>query len=62
MKHQLKHVAMCAPMIVVAAVVLATGSGAGILVPLALCMLMMAVMTGGMDHGEGQGGKGHRGH
>ena len=42
---------MCAPMIVLAAVLIATGSGVGILFPLAACMLMMAVMMGGMGHG-----------
>ena len=51
MKKHFGHIAMCAPMILVAAVLLASGSGVGILIPLLGCMLMMAVMMGGMDHG-----------
>ena len=42
---------MCAPMILVAAILLATGSGLGVIFPLAACMLMMAVMMAAMDHG-----------
>ena len=57
MKGHLKHLAMCAPMIVVAAVLLAGGANAlGALVPLAVCMAMMYVMMramGGMGHGDG---------
>ena len=55
MKKHLGHLAMCAPMILIAAVLLATGSGVGILIPLAGCMLMMAVMMGGMDHSDHEG-------
>ena len=59
MKKHLGHLAMCAPMIILAAILIATGSGLFILFPLAACMLMMAVMMGGMDHG---GHDDHRGH
>ena len=55
MKRQLKHLAMCSPMIVVGVILLATGSGVGSLVPLAACMLMMGLMMKGM-HGHGRGG------
>ena len=58
MRHHLNHLLMCAPMILVAAVLLVTGSGIGILIPLAACMLMMALMMGGMEHGEDGGGHG----
>ena len=54
MRHG-KHLLMCAPMIIVAAVLLATGSGLAILIPLAGCMLMMALMMSAM--GEGGGGR-----
>jgi hypothetical protein len=50
MKHHLKHLGMCAPMIVVAAVLLASGSGLGILIPLAACMLIMAMMMWAMTN------------
>ena len=55
LKHHAMHIAMCAPMIVIAAVLLASGRGAGVLVPLAGCMLMMAVMMRGMGASGGQG-------
>lgn len=58
MKHHLKHLAMCAPMIVLAAILLATGSGIAILIPLGACMLMMVVMMGGMGKGGEHGGDG----
>ena len=63
MKKHLGHLAMCAPMIIVAAILIATGSGIGILFPLAACMLMMAVMMGGMggmDHGGHDDQTGHQ--
>ena len=52
MKHG-KHLLMCAPMIIVVAILLATGSGFWVLVPLAGCMLMMAVMMSAMSEGGG---------
>lgn len=57
MKSHAKHLLMCAPMIVVAAVLLATGSGFGVLLPLLGCMLMMAFMMNAMG-----GSSGHDGH
>lgn len=59
LKHHAMHIAMCAPMIVIAGILLASGSGVGILIPLAACMLMMALMMGAM--GEGGGHEGHGG-
>ena len=59
LKHHSMHIAMCAPMVVVAGILLASGSGVGILIPLAACMLMMAVMMGVM--GEAGGHEGHGG-
>jgi hypothetical protein len=56
MKHHLKHLAMCSPMIVIAGVLLATGSSVGVLLPLAACMLMMALMMGAMGAGDRHSG------
>lgn len=56
MKHA-KHLLMCAPMIIVAAILLATGSGIAILVPLAGCMLMMAAMITALGQGGGHTGQ-----
>ena len=60
--HHLKHLAMCAPMILVAAVLLATGSGLRTLVPLAGCMLMMALAMAAAFTSErdGRGGRGRK--
>ena len=58
MRHHLKHLAMCAPMIVLAAILLATGSGVAVLIPLGACMLMMAVMMRGMERDHGDRGAG----
>ena len=57
LKHHAMHIAMCAPMIVIAGVLLASGRGVAILIPLAACMLMMALMMGAMGWGAS-----HRGH
>ena len=59
MKKHLGHLAMCAPMIVIGAVLLVGGAGFGAVVPLIACVLMMSLMMGGMDHG---GDSGHAGH
>lgn len=61
MKHLKRHgvhIAMCAPMILVAGILLASGSGVAILIPLAGCMLMMAMMMNAMGQGGGQSGSG----
>lgn len=56
LKRHLKHVAMCAPMLAVGGVRLATGTGLGILVPIAGCVLMMGLMMGAMGM-LGRGGQ-----
>jgi hypothetical protein len=62
MKEKLKqhgmHIAMCAPMVVVGGILLATGASVGVLVPIAGCVLMMALMMQAMSHGDGQSGSG----
>lgn len=60
MKHHLSHVLMCLPMIIVAAVLLLSGSGVAVLVPLAGCMLMMAVMMAAMGQSGSSGDGGQR--
>jgi len=62
MKHHLKphdmHIAMCAPMLVVGGVLLASGASVGVLVPIAGCVLMMALMMQAM--GQRGGPRGNR--
>jgi hypothetical protein len=41
---------MCGPMIVLAGILLATGSGFSVVLPLAACALMMIVMMRAIDH------------
>lgn len=48
MKAHLKHLALCAPMLVIGGVLLATGTGLGVLIPIAGCVLMMGLMMGAM--------------
>jgi hypothetical protein len=48
MEGHLKHLAMCAPMLALVGVLLATGTGVAILVPLAACVLMMGLMMAAM--------------
>ncbi len=55
MKNHLKHLAMCAPMLILAAVLLATGSGLAILLPVVACVVMMGLMMGAMSTGTGGG-------
>ena len=62
MKKHLGHLAMCAPMIVIGGVLLASGAGFGAVIPLIACVLMMSLMMGGMDHGGHAGHSGHAGH
>lgn len=60
MKRHLKHLLMCAPMLVIGLVLLAGGAGVGALLPLVACMLMMTLMMNAMgDHsGPDSGSKG----
>jgi hypothetical protein len=41
---------MCAPMVVLAGILLGAGSGFSVVLPLAVCALMMVVMMRAMDH------------
>lgn len=58
MKHHAKHLLMCAPMLLVGLVLIAGGAGAGVLIGMVACVLMMGMMMGGMgddrkDQGSG---------
>ena len=53
MKKHATHLLMCAPMLIVGAVLIATGSGIGVLIPVAGCMLMMWAMMSGMSGHDG---------
>jgi hypothetical protein len=48
----LKHLAMCAPMLVIAVVLLVSGAGVASVVPLLACAAMMVVMMRAMDAGR----------
>jgi hypothetical protein len=54
LKHHAMHLLMCAPMLVIAAIAIAAGAGVGALLPVVLCMTMMAMMMGG-SHGNREG-------
>jgi hypothetical protein len=56
MKGHWKHLAMCAPMIALAAVLIATGASAAALVPVAGCVLMMGLMMAAMGMFAGRRG------
>ena len=55
MKGHLKHLLMCAPMLLVGLVLIAGGASIGLLIPLVACTVMVAWMMGSM-------GDDHRGH
>lgn len=48
LKHHAGHLAMCAPMILVAIGLIAAGADLAALLPLAACMLMMMAMMRGV--------------
>ncbi len=53
MKGHLKHLLMCAPMLVLGLVLIAGGASVGLLIPLIACTVMMAFMMSSMgDHGD----------
>ena len=56
LKHHAMHIAMCAPMLVIGGVLIATGSSVGILIPLVGCVLMMGLMMQAMGQNGGQSG------
>ena len=55
MRHHLKHLLMCSPMILVGVVLLVSGAGVAALIPIAFCVLMMGAMMSAMSGGGGQG-------
>ena len=54
MKKHAMHLLMCAPMIVVGIVLIASGSGLGVFVPIAGCVVMMWAMMSMMGSRGGQ--------
>lgn len=52
MKHHLGHLLMCAPMLLIAGIAIASGASVAFLLPAIACMLMMAMMMGGGSHGD----------
>ena len=58
LKHHAVHLLMCAPMLVIAIVAIASGASVGFLLPAIACMLMMSMMMGG-GHSHGAGGHDH---
>ena len=57
LKRHAMHIAMCAPMLILGAILIATGSSLGILIPLAACVVMMGLMMGAMGKGGGESGR-----
>ena len=55
LKHHAMHLLMCAPMLVIAVIAIASGASIWFLLPVIACMLMMGMMMGGMS-GNDQGG------
>jgi hypothetical protein len=56
MTGHLKHLAMCAPMLVIAGILIFGGANVGAaLLPVAACVVMMAVMMRAMGHGGTRG-------
>jgi hypothetical protein len=62
LKHHGMHLLMCLPMVVLAALAIASGSSVVLLLPVVGCVLMMMAMMGGMGGGgrSGGGGTGRR--
>ncbi|MCD6726819.1 MAG: hypothetical protein LT070_06220 [Solirubrobacteraceae bacterium] len=58
MKGHLKHLLMCAPMLLVGVVLIIGGAGLGSFVPLAVCMLVMTLVMGSMGGNHGSHGSG----
>ena len=61
MKGHFKHLAMCSPMFVIAAILLIGGTGVAVaLLPVVGCVVMMWLMMRMMGHGgHAHGGEGH---
>ena len=61
MKRHVGHMAMCAPMFVLAGILIATGSPVASVLPLLGCVLMMVFMHGAMGHGHSHSHRSHEG-
>jgi hypothetical protein len=55
LKHHAMHLLMCAPMLVIAVIAIASGAGIGLLLPVIGCMLMMGMMMGAMGGDDADG-------
>ena len=53
LRHHAMHLLMCAPMLLIAGIAIAGGASVGFLLPVVLCVAMMAMMMRGM-HGGGE--------
>ena len=59
LKHHAAHMLMCAPLLVIAIIAIASGAGIVFLLPAIACMLMMTMMMGGGHGGAGHERSGH---
>jgi hypothetical protein len=55
LKHHAIHLLMCAPMLLIASIAIASGASVAFLLPAIACMVMMGAMMGGMHGGHGEG-------
>ena len=52
-KHHAMHLLMCAPMLVIPIIAIAAGTSVAVLLPVVMCVAMMAMMMGGMHADRG---------
>ena len=57
LKHHAMHLLMCAPMLLIAIIAIASGASVAFLLPVIACMVMMGAMMGGMHGGDGESGQ-----
>ena len=57
---RLMMLACCAPMLLIGVLVWLSGAGIGFLLVAVACTAMMALMMGGMSHGDADGKSHHR--
>lgn len=55
LNHHAMHMLMCAPMLVIAMIAISAGASVAGLVPVVLCVALMAVMMSGMHSDRGIG-------
>lgn len=48
LEHHGMHLLMCAPMLVIAIIAIAAGTSVAVLLPVVMCVAMMAMMMGSM--------------